>query len=777
MRILHLYRRFHPDYTGDGIYYTRLIPLLEEHGVGGDILVFETRPSDDRLTTVHDGVVVHYLGRTGERVSTVSLLRWLLRNLGHYDAVHLHSHVDRQFLAYILARLRGRRVLFSCTLNDSPTELLADYRPAYRRLAALLMRSIGTFVVISPHLLRQSLQSTEERRIRFIPQGVALDAPPVTIETRAAARRALGLDPRDFVLLNVGSVCRRKNVAFLVKVLERIEDPRLKLLIVGPLLEDDYAAEIRAAAERLGDRVMLVGFREETRVYYEAADAFVFASTAEGFPNVFLEAMSRNLPIITRFLPGLTDFVVDHGQSGYLAHSLDQFAEAIRSLQANPALAERMGEAGRRFAERNLDMRTVAARYVGLYREAPRAPARTEPAFPDFRLRFANSIRGTPSVIGLREFDMPASEPPVLQVVIDTEADFDWDKGTASDTGRVSSIQGLERGFHVFQRQGIRPALVVDYPVATQPRSADIVRRLAEEGCEVGVHLHAWSTPPQVEPRDDWHSFSGNLGPALERKKLEILSQQVGALLGHQPRIFKAGRYGLGPHTVEALEALGFEIDLSICPAYDYSAMGGPDFSSFTSRPGWFGSTGRLLSLPTTAARLGWLGRHADAVGEILDRGISRRLRINAVTKRFNVYYPVRLSPEGNSLAQMKALTRQLHARGLRIFTLSLHSPTLQVGNTPYAQTLEGMRAVLDRIDGYLTFFRAELGGCFSTPSEIRGRLLRTSMATGPQVPAGVDLSHSACGSALDRSGTGEIRSPLSRSEVVERSGPREGWG
>ncbi|SHJ92822.1 Glycosyltransferase involved in cell wall bisynthesis [Roseomonas rosea] len=729
LRVLHLYRRFHPDYTGDGIYYTRLIPEMARLAVAGEILVYETKPDHDAATVEHEGVPVHYLANAMGRASIPALLGWLARHLHRYDVIHLHSHVDRLFLSTLFARLLGRRVLFSCTLNDSPTELLSDYRPSYRRLAALLMRSIGTFVVISPQLMRLARQSTAARRLRFIPQGVRLDRPPVSAAERLAARRLLGLEPDDFIVLNVGSVSRRKNVAFLVEVMAQMDDPRARLIVLGPVLEEDYAEEIRAAASRLGSRVTLAGFRDDPTEYYRAADAFAFASTAEGFPNVFLEAMACNLPIVTRFLPGLSDYIVDHGRSGFLAQSARDFAAALKALQQDPAMAAGFGLAGRRFAERNLELQKVAAAYSQLYREEKSRLPEPSSAFPEFSLRSAGDVRGAPASIGLREFRLPTSQRPLLQVVIDTEADFDWDKGTATDTGRVSSITGLLSGFDLFRSHGVRPALVLDYPVATQEPSVAIIRSLAAEGCELGVHLHGWSTPPEVELRDDWHSFSGNLGPALERRKLEALTDRVEALLGHRPRLFKSGRYGLGPSTIAALQEMRFEIDLSICPAYDFSGMGGPDFSAFSAHPGWFGREGGLLSLPTTAGWLGGLRQEAARLRPLVASPVGRALQLDRLSARANLLYPIRLSPEGNDLAAMKALTRQLHADGVRVFTLSLHSPTFQPGNTAYTRSAEDVRALLSRIDGYLAFFRSEMGGAFSTPAGIRAAILGSTAA------------------------------------------------
>jgi glycosyltransferase involved in cell wall biosynthesis len=724
LRVLHVYRRFHPDYTGDGIYYTRLIPLLEAQGIANEVLAYETKTPAGRETELVAGIPVHYLANAYGEGCELALARWMLRNVGRFDIVHLHSHVDRKFSSYAMARLRGRPVLFSCTLDDSPTQILREYRPYNRPLVRLLLKTISTFVVISPHLLRLSLETVAPDRISFIPQGVALDFAPVTEAERVAARAALGIAVGDMLLLNVGSVSRRKNIAFLVEALARIADPSVKLAVVGPLLEEDYVAEIRAQVTEAGiaDRVMLAGFRDDAATWYTAADAFVFASFAEGFPNVYLEAMARSVPIVSTFLPGLTDFIIDQGRAGFMAADSDQFVAAIERLRDDPALRARMGAEHRGFAERNLELGTVASRYAELYRQHDAAAATLQP-LPDLRIRFSRRLREGPAALGLEEFDTPRDWRPQLQVVIDTEAHFDWHKGIATDHGEVSSITGLEANFDVFRKHGVKPALLIDHPIATQEVSRRIVRKLVEEGCEVGVHLHPWTTPPIVELKDDWHSFSGNLGGWLERAKLTTLTHRVAELTGSRPTLFKAGRYGLSPNTFETIEDLGFETDLSICPYYDYSDLGGPDFSRFTARPGWFGLSRRLLSLPTTAAPMGWLRKRAGSVMRLTRGTWGRRLALGRVAQRVNAFYPLRLSPEGCELADMKRVTLSLRDSGLGVFTLSLHSPTLQVGHTDYVRSDAQLRALLADIDGYLRFFREELGGEFTSPRALRARL------------------------------------------------------
>ena len=83
----------------------------------------------------------------------------------------------------------------------------------------------------------------------------------------------------------------------------------------------------------------------------------------------------------------------------------------------------------------------------------------------------------------------------------------------------------------------------------------------------------------------------------------------------------------------------------------------------------------------------------------------------------------IRLTPEGHTLAEMKRLTRALLARGQRTFVLSLHSPSVVPGHTPYVRTDADVLALLERLREYLSFFRDELRGRFITPHALKAEL------------------------------------------------------
>ena len=369
--VLHLFGWFRPEFTGEGRYVESIAPLLAAQGVVNDVAVTATRAPAE-LPVLPGIRAVHYFGHGfhGPGRINLPLLWWLLWHVRDYDVVHLHAQIDRYFLPQLIARLAGRRVIQSCTLADGMGSLLDSYRGFWRFIPRMLIGCIDMVVAISLALRDDNLRVLPPQRVVLIPQGVFL--PPETTTDRAAARARWGIGPDDCVLLFVGGLCARKGVRTLVDAMPGLlaDTPRLRLLIVGPDLEPDYAAGLRAAAAPLGDAVIFAGFQERATEFYRLADMLVFASYQEGFSNVLLEAMASRLPVICRRLPGGTDWILDDGKLGLLFDDDAEYPALVRRLAADPAARAALAAAGRRKVEQQFEMSTVAARYVALYENA-----------------------------------------------------------------------------------------------------------------------------------------------------------------------------------------------------------------------------------------------------------------------------------------------------------------------------------------------------------------------------------------------------------------------
>jgi hypothetical protein len=331
------------------------------------------------------------------------------------------------------------------------------------------------------------------------------------------------------------------------------------------------------------------------------------------------------------------------------------------------------------------------------------------------------------------EVRIPAETTPALVVVVDTEEEFDWNADFDSRATTVEAMRHIGRAQEVFQQAGVCPTYVVDYPVAAQRTGYELLKGYVDAGnAVVGAHLHPWVNPPRSEPVSRANSFAGNLSCELEAAKLTNLSDKLEESFGYRPQIYKAGRYGLGPNTAETLESQGFLVDLSACPAFDFRSEKGPDFTGFSCRPFWFGRQGDLLGIPTTNGFVGLARGLGSPLQALASQPSFEKLHIPGILSRLGLFARLRLSPEGFSLPEMRQLTEALLRDGVRTFTLSFHSPSVEPGFTPYVRDSIQLDTFLGILRDYLDYFLGTVGGRSVTPLEYREELLTLEGRTEP---------------------------------------------
>jgi hypothetical protein len=339
----------------------------------------------------------------------------------------------------------------------------------------------------------------------------------------------------------------------------------------------------------------------------------------------------------------------------------------------------------------------------------------------------------TPSdpVLRYEPVRMPADTPPLLMVVVDTEEEFDWSAPFSRAHVGVRAMQRIGRLQEVLSRFGLEPTYVVDFPIASQPDGYAPLKEIADSGAaRIGAHLHPWVNPPFDEEVGARTSYGCELGAALEAEKIRVLQAEIAERFERVPRVYKAGRYGFGRTTVAALESLSFDVDVSINPRMNFASDGGPSFETFDTTPFFFGRTGQLLEIPCSTDYTGVAGRHGPGLHRTISRPAFERAHLPGVMARLGILNRVMLTPEGSTLRELKALTRRLLRQGIRTFSFTLHSPSVEPGCTPYVRTARDLAEFLDRIAGYCEFFLGEVGGAPSTPEDFKD-LLRPRGGTG----------------------------------------------
>jgi hypothetical protein len=314
---------------------------------------------------------------------------------------------------------------------------------------------------------------------------------------------------------------------------------------------------------------------------------------------------------------------------------------------------------------------------------------------------------------------MSSTKKPILLVVLDTEEEFEWGAPRRRDATSVNAMRSIHLAQEVFDSYRIRPTYVIDYPVASQETGWKPLKEFQDSGrAVVGAHLHPWVNPPHEEELTSFNSYVGNLDPRLERTKLRILTDTIEQNVGRRPTIYKAGRYGFGPNTTAILEELGYQIDLSVAPAFDYTGDGGPDYSTYPTDYYVFGNGRTLYEFPTTGAFVGYWRWNPGAMYRIATNPALQWARLPGILSRIGALDRLRLSPEDFTPAEHVKLTRALLAAGCRTFTFSFHSPSVHPGCTPYVRSEADRAQFLDACRRYFDYFLGEVGGIALTPHE-----------------------------------------------------------
>src|SRR5262249_10118522 len=124
------------------------------------------------------------------------------------------------------------------------------------------------------------------------------------------------------------------------------------------------AGEGRATAH---PRVLMLGRRSDVSHLYAAADAFLFPTLYDPFPNVVFEAMASGIPAIVSRVAGGSELIGEDSVVVENPMDIDQLAAAVKKLE-DPAVRRPMGEAARRKAQ-SRPLETVLEENLKLYEE------------------------------------------------------------------------------------------------------------------------------------------------------------------------------------------------------------------------------------------------------------------------------------------------------------------------------------------------------------------------------------------------------------------------
>ncbi|GII62480.1 deacetylase [Sphaerisporangium krabiense] len=309
--------------------------------------------------------------------------------------------------------------------------------------------------------------------------------------------------------------------------------------------------------------------------------------------------------------------------------------------------------------------------------------------------------------------DDGAPPRPAFLITIDVEEDDAWSGAAAVRTRNAGFLPRFQA---LCDRYGLPPTYLVDWTMATSPEFQEFGRAVLAGGRgEIGMHLHAWTTPPilPLTGTDHRHKpFLIDFPEPVMAAKVTTATRTLQDVFGIAPVSHRAGRWMMDETYARILVEHGYLADCSVTPHVSWHGTSGApggrgprDYTDYPEHPYFVdpralhrAGESPLLEVPMTIAprRYGPLVGGARAV---LSRGGPAGRVAGRLWPRTSW-----LRPNGRNRREMLELAGRALRSGRDHVEFMLHSSELMPGGSPYFRTFRSVEALYDDIEALFAF-------------------------------------------------------------------------
>ena len=312
----------------------------------------------------------------GHMLSILRLWQFFLRE--KFDVVHVHTPVA-SLIGRIAAKLAGVNLIvytahgFYFHENMGPKRLIA-YQLLERLLG--LITDLLFLQSAEDEVTAKKLRIKDEAARFCIFNGINIRKYCFRSDLeKLNVRKGLGIADEAKVLGFVGRLVREKG---LVELLEAVsasarQDPNLYLILIGQKLDSDHDAGVEdalaSARSVMGERVVVMGQRDDVDLILKAMDVFCLPSWREGVPRSLIEAMATGVPVIATDIRGSRE-LIRHKQSGLLVKPKEtsELKKAIEEVLTLPNEASSRASEARKFVEKYCDEDKIIDKQIDIIR-------------------------------------------------------------------------------------------------------------------------------------------------------------------------------------------------------------------------------------------------------------------------------------------------------------------------------------------------------------------------------------------------------------------------
>ncbi len=289
----------------------------------------------------------------------------------HIDIVHAHE-TKSDVIAYLASRLQPVRIV--TTLHGWIGNTLKD--KALIALDKRITRGFDRVIAVSKRIEQELLEVGVARdKLRVLHNAIVVENYQRTGK-RGVLQDIVGRRVESPVIASVGRLSAEKGHADLIEAMALVKGAghKVSLVLIGDGSERPKLVQ-QVAQHGLQDSVYFTGYVQSPQHLLEEVDLMVLPSHTEGLPNVALEALLMDVPVLATRVGGTPEVIID-GETGRLVapRSPGELAAGIVEFLSSPELWKQMAAKGKERVKNHFDFRARTRRLQAIYEEVLRGP-------------------------------------------------------------------------------------------------------------------------------------------------------------------------------------------------------------------------------------------------------------------------------------------------------------------------------------------------------------------------------------------------------------------
>lgn len=294
-------------------------------------------------------------------------------------------------------------------------------------------------------------------------------------------------------------------------------------------------------------------------------------------------------------------------------------------------------------------------------------------------------------------------------ITVDTEGDnlWCWKEG---DNITTENVYWLDRFQWLCDQYGFKPVWLSNWEMLQNDDFVAFMKQtMGNEKCELGMHLHAWNTPPITAlPRckNSGAPYLIEYSPKIIEKKIQSITELIRQKFGFTPVSHRAGRWAMNDTYFRLLYKYGYKIDCSYTPGINWKSSRGqtPGFGGSDYRNISYGlqRIGNVVEVPVTVKKT-----HKMFVPEQKTLRSVMAMGYHAL-KGNNVW----LRPNGNNLSEMLWLIDENSKMNCDYLMFMIHSSELMPGGSPTFPDKNSIEILYRHLQIIFDYISKDYAGC-----------------------------------------------------------------